>query len=195
MNEFIKQQLKISFLVFLTLTVLTGLIYPILITGFCQFFFPWQANGSLIERNGKLIGSSLIGQSFTQDIYFWSRPSATENFPYNATHSAGSNIGPSNPLLLTKINEYIKRLNQASHLHAMIPVDLVTASGSGLDPDISLAAALYQAPRIALKRHLPEQQVNKLIWMHYKRRVFGLLGEQRINVLELNLALDDLTKR
>ncbi|MDF2529575.1 MAG: kdpC [Gammaproteobacteria bacterium] len=189
----IAKQLRTGLMVFIIMTVLTGLIYPLLITGIGQLVFPNQANGSLISKNGKLIGSSLIGQDFTSPKYFWGRPSATLPFPYNAAASQASNLGPINPELMTEVKARVLGLKQANPNAAQaIPVDLVTASGSGLDPDISPAAAFYQAPRIAKQRGLPVATVNTLISQHIQPRQLGILGEARVNVLELNLALDQL---
>jgi potassium-transporting ATPase KdpC subunit len=192
LTEVVRQiKTAISLLVFFTL--LTGLIYPGIITGIAQLFFPWQANGSLINQNGKIVGSVLIGQSFTNSNYFWGRPSATSPYPYNAANSSGSNLGPSNPDLFTAISGRVETFHQADpDNHAFIPVDLVTASGSGLDPDISPLAAMYQIHRIAKVRGLSEQAVQGLIQQLVSQRTFGILGEPRINVLSLNLALDRL---
>lgn len=177
------------------LTFLTGLIYPLLVTGMAQIFFPWQANGSLLKRNGQNIGSLLIGQSFTDPSYFWGRPSATSPFPYNGEASSGSNSGPSNLTYLTTVKErimHLKKNNLSNDI--LIPVDLVTASASGLDPDISPLAAHYQIPRIAKTRHLPEHVIAELIQQQMKPHIYSLLGEPHINVLQLNLALDNLRK-
>jgi K+-transporting ATPase ATPase C chain len=163
-----------------------------LITGIAQVFFPYQANGSLILKNNQLIGSKLIGQQFSDPKYFIGRPSATTPFPYNATASSGSNLGPNNPVLLQTVEKYIARLKQDDPQNKLsIPVDLVTASGSGLDPEISPFSAYYQAKRIARLRHLSEEQVNMLIQKHTKLRTFWILGEPRVNVLQLNLALNE----
>ena len=176
----------------LILTALTGIVYPLLVTGLAQVAFPTQANGSLLLRDGKATGSSLIGQSFSDPKHFWSRPSATAPQPYNGVASTGSNLGPLNPALIDGIKSRIDALKAADPTNkAPIPVDLVTASGSGLDPDISLAAANYQAPRVARERGLQLQEVRALITSHTRNRWLGFLGEPRVNVLELNLALDD----
>ena len=176
----------------LILTALTGIVYPLLVTGLAQVAFPTQANGSLLLRDGKAMGSSLIGQSFSDPKHFWSRPSATAPQPYNGVASTGSNLGPLNPALIDGIKSRIDALKAADPTNkAPIPVDLVTASGSGLDPDISLAAANYQAPRVARERGLQLQEVRALITSHTRNRWLGFLGEPRVNVLELNLALDD----
>lgn len=176
----------------LILTALTGIVYPLLVTGIAQVAFPTQANGSLLMRDGKAMGSGLIGQSFSDPKHFWSRPSATAPQPYNGVASTGSNLGPLNPALTDGIKSRIDALKAADPTNkAPIPVDLVTASGSGLDPDISLAAANYQAPRVARERNLQLAPVQALIASHTRNRWLGFFGEPRVNVLELNLALDD----
>lgn len=177
---------------FILLSLLTGIVYPLLITGIGQAVFPEQANGSLIAKNGKVIGSSLIGQPFDSVKYFWGRPSATSPYPYNAASSTPSNLGPTNPALLTQIRARVLALRKADPSVKRVPVGLVTASGSGLDPDISPAAAYYQVPRIATARHLSQAAVSKLVQAHITPRQFDVLGEPRVNVLELNLALDQL---
>ncbi len=183
--------LRISLLMLLVFTVITGVLYPLAVTGIAQAVFPRQANGSLIRQHGQVIGSALIGQPFRSPRYFWSRPSATAPFPDNSLASGGSNLGPTNPVLLQQVKARIAALHAADpSQHAPIPVDLVTASGSGLDPDISPAAALYQVPRIARLRHLSEQRVRALVARYTTLRQLGFLGEPRVNVLELNLALD-----
>ena len=181
------------------LTLITGLIYPLVVTGIAQVVFPAQANGSLIIKDGKAVGSELIGQSFDDPKYFWGRLSATGPFPYNAfnaqnlTASSGSNYGPLNPALMEAVQARIDALKAADRENtAPIPVDLVTASGSGLDPHISVAAALYQAPRVARERGLSEDAVRALVNQYTTGRQFGILGEPRVNVLKLNLALDGL---
>ena len=186
-----RRQLRIA-LVFLGLfTVLTGIIYPLVVTGIAQTIFHHQANGSIIEANGKSLGSELIGQPFSDPKYFWGRPSATAPFPYNAASSSGSNYGPTNPALRETVQARIDALKAVDpDNNQPIPVDLVTYSASGLDPDISVAAALYQVPRIARYRQLSEEQVHALVDRFTKGRQFGLLGEPRVNVLKLNLALD-----
>lgn len=190
-----KDQIRPALTMLLLLTVLTGLVYPLAVTGLAQLLFPDQANGSLIVREGKVIGSRLIGQYFDKPEYFWSRPSATAPFPYNAAASGGSNLGPTNPVLIEAINARVAALRAADPGNDLpIPVDLVTASGSGLDPHISPAAAQYQAKRVARARSLDESTVQTLVAQHTEGRQFGLLGERRVNVLQLNLALDALRR-
>jgi K+-transporting ATPase ATPase C chain len=190
-----KDQIRPALTMLLLLTVLTGLVYPLAVTGLAQVFFPHQANGSLIMREGKVIGSRLIGQHFDKPEYFWSRPSATSPFPYNAAASGGSNLGPTNPVLIDAVKARVAALRAADPGNDLpIPVDLVTASGSGLDPHISPAAALYQANRVARTRGLDEPTLLKLVAQHTEERQFGVLGEPRVNVLQLNLALDALRR-
>ena len=173
------------------MTVLLGIVYPLIITGVAKVAFSRQAEGSLIYQNGKLIGSTLIGQSFSDPKYFWGRPSATSPQPYNGLASSGSNLGPLNPALLDAVKANVKALHDADPDNRQpIPVDLVTASASGLDPEISPAAAHYQAARVARARNLPLAQVEALIKTHEQGRLFALVGERRVNVLNLNLALD-----
>ena len=188
-----KDQIRPALTMLLLLTVLTGLIYPLAVTGIAQVFFPDQANGSLIVREGKVIGSKLIGQYFDKPEYFWGRPSATAPVPYNAAASGGSNLGPTNPVLIEAVKTRVAALRSADLGNdSPIPVDLITASGSGLDPHISPAAALYQAKRVARARGLDETIVRTLIAEHTEERQFKLLGERRVNVLQLNLALGAL---
>jgi potassium-transporting ATPase KdpC subunit len=175
------------------LTVLTGLAYPLLVTGIAQVAFSHQANGSLIVAGDKTVGSELIGQAFNDPKYFWSRPSATSPQPYNGAASAGSNQGARNPALADAVKARIKALRDADPGNdAPVPVDLVTASGSGLDPHISVAAANYQAPRVAKVRNAPLPQVQALIFRNTEGRTLGILGEPRVNVLGLNRALDQM---
>lgn len=177
----------------LMLTLIVGVLYPLAVTAIAQALFPGQANGSILRKNGKSMGSALIGQPFDDPKYFWGRPSATGPFPYNAAASSGSNLGPSNPALLQAVRERISSLRGADiHNRRPVPVDLVTASGSGLDPHISPAAADYQVRRVATARGLEEARVRALIAAHTEGRQFGILGEPRVNVLRLNLALDEL---
>ena len=171
-------------------TVITGVAYPLIVTGIGKVAFNDQANGSLIVKDGKLLGSRLIGQPFSDPKYFWSRPSATSPQPYNGAASSGSNQGPTNPALKDAVAERIKALGGKTP----VPVDLVTASGSGLDPHISPAAAQYQLARVAKTRNMDEAKLRALIEQHTERRQLGILGEPRVNVLELNLALDAAAK-
>jgi K+-transporting ATPase ATPase C chain len=181
---------------FVFFTVVTGFVYPLAITGIAQSAFGHAASGSIVSRNGKPIGSSLIGQNFSDAKYFWGRPSATSPQPYAGLASSGSNLGPLNPALIDGIKAHIQALHAADPGNvAPIPVDLVTASASGLDPEESIAAALYQAPRIARARGLDEKDVRSLIDTQARGRAFGVLGEPRVNVLALNLALDGLAPR
>lgn len=185
--------IKPAFLMLLVLTLITGVAYPLLVTGLAQLVFPKQANGSLLYQDGKLVGSELIGQQFDDPKYFWSRLSATGPFSYNAAASSGSNLGPTNPALLNAVKARVEALRQADSSNTqLIPVDLVTASGSGLDPHISPAAAFYQVPRVARVRHLDEAVVRQLVENHIEGRQLGFLGEPRVNVLKLNLALEAL---
>jgi len=186
-----KALIKPAIVLLVAFTVLTGLIYPLVITGIAQLVFPHQANGSLIEQNGGAVGSELIGQPFSDPKYFWGRLSATAPFPYNAAASSGSNLGPTNPALIQEVQARLQALKVADPGNTQpVPADLVTSSGSGLDPDISLAAALYQVPRVARLRGLSEDQVRSLVDQYTQGRTFYVLGEPRVNVLKLNLALD-----
>ena len=183
--------LRQSFVLLLLMTVITGVLYPLAATGLAQLIFPQQASGSLIVRNGKPVGSVLIGQSFTDPKYFWGRPSATAPNAYNAGASSGSNLGPTNPALTEAVKQRIAALRAADPGNqALVPVDLVTASGSGLDPEISPAAVQYQLARVARARGLSPARVQALVNACTRGRQFGLLGEPRVNVLQLNLALD-----
>jgi K+-transporting ATPase ATPase C chain len=189
----ILSQLRPALAALVLLTVIAGVIYPLAVTGVAQAVFPRQANGSLVEKDGRILGSELIGQPFDGPGYFWSRPSATAPFPYNAAASSGSNYGPRNPKLIEMVRARTAALQAADAENTRpIPVDLVTASASGLDPHISVAAALYQAPRVARARGLGEDKVRALIGQFTEDRQFGVLGEPRVNVLKLNLALDEL---
>jgi K+-transporting ATPase ATPase C chain len=189
----------------IALMLITGLAYPLAVTGISQFMFPHQAEGSLIVRDGKVIGSALIGQEFTGDGYFHGRPSATTApdpndstktvpAPYNAANSGGSNLGPTNQALVDRVREGVDKL-KAQNPGAPVPIDLVTTSGSGLDPDISPEAAYFQLPRIAKARNLSEDRLRRLVAERIGGRLSGLIGEPRVNVLALNLALDDIAQR
>jgi K+-transporting ATPase ATPase C chain len=184
-----------SFLMLLVLTLLTGVAYPLLVTGIGAALFPRAVEGSLVERNGKPVGSEFVGQPFSEPRYFWSRPSATAPMPYNAGASSGSNQGPLNPALVDAVKSRLEALRAADPANARpVPVDLVTASGSGLDPHISPAAADWQADRVARARNLDPARVRALVADHTEDRQFGVLGEPRVNVLRLNLALDRLAR-
>jgi K+-transporting ATPase ATPase C chain len=184
------RQLRAAAAILLWLTLLTGVLYPLAVTGIAQGLFRRQANGSLIVRDGRTVGSELIGQPFDDPKYFWGRLSATDP-PYHAGASSGANRGPMNPALMEAAQARLAALRQADPGHtAPVPVDLVTSSGSGLDPDLSVAAALYQAPRVARARGLSEEKVHDLVLGQVKDRQLGVLGERRINVLKLNLALE-----
>lgn len=185
-------EIKRAMVVFLCLSGLTGLLYPLCMTGLANVFFPWQAQGSLIYSQNKVIGSTQIGQFFSEDRYFWGRPSATSAYPYNPMASGGSNLGPSNPNLIERITQSIQNLTITSD---PIPVDLVTTSGSGLDPDISPEAALYQIPRVSKARHLSTDILVNLIQQNTSPRTLGIWGEPRVNVLALNLALDQVERK
>lgn len=187
------KQLKPALILFAFFTILTGLIYPAFITAISQAAFPYQANGSLITKNGQVVGSALIGQQFTDPKYFWGRLSDTGGTPYDASNSGGSNLSVLNPNLQKQVEDRIAALKAADPTNTLpIPVDLVTASGSGLDPNISIAAAQYQAGRVARLRGISLEQVNALIAQYTTGRFLGFIGEPSVNVLELNLALDGL---
>lgn len=180
----------------LLFTVITGFIYPLVVTGLAQVIFPGKANGSIITKNGKPVGSELLGQQFDDPKYFWGRPSATTPYPYNGGSSSGSNQGPNNPDLLKAVKERIQALRNADPGNtAKIPVDLVTASGSGLDPHISPAAAAFQVQRVAKLRAMDEAKVSALVAANTEGRQFGFLGEPVVNVLKMNLALDELGQK
>ena len=188
-----RRQLRSALVLLGVMILLTGIIYPLLVTIVAQVIFPHQANGSLIESRGKYLGSELIGQQFDQEGYFWGRPSTTQPSPYNGSASSGSNYGPSNEELLVNIQKRIEALKKSDPENNMsIPVDLVTYSASGLDPHISQAAALYQVPRIARQRHLSEEELQETVNLFTEGRQFGFLGEPRVNILRLNLALDEI---
>jgi K+-transporting ATPase ATPase C chain len=173
--------------------IMTGIIYPLTVTGLAQLFFPFQSNGSIIVKEGKPVGSILIGQHFDDPGYFWGRPSATLPYPYNASSSSGSNMGVNNPALLDEVKKRISHLKSANPDNDKpVPVDLVTASGSGLDPNITLTAAEYQIKRVARSRGIDEVKIRALVTANTDQRQFGILGEPRVNVLKLNIALDRL---
>lgn len=189
----LREQIRPAIMLFFALSVITGIVYPLAVTGVAAVAFPNAATGSLISQDGQAVGSRLIGQPFDDPRYFWGRPSATSPHEYNAAASTGSNLGPLHPALAAAVKERVKKLqNAAPGQTAPPPVDLVTASGSGLDPHISPAAADYQVARVAHSRQLAEDSVRQLVQRHIEPRTFGLLGEPRVNVLLLNLALDDL---
>jgi len=199
------KELRPALVLVVGLTAITGLVYPLAITGIAETLFPYQAQGSLIEKDGKVIGSTLIGQSFTSDRYFHGRPSATTGpdpadptkstgVPYNASNSMGSNLGPTNKTLVDRVKGDVEKLKQENP-SAPVPIDLVTTTGSGLDPHISPEAALFQVPRVAKARALPEQRIHELVEANVEGRLLGVLGEPRVNVLALNLALDQLAAR
>src|SRR3984885_8511480 len=194
------REIRPAIVILVALTLVTGLAYPLAITGIAQIVFPRQAQGSMIERDGHVVGSALIGQTFADDKYFHGRPSATTApdpkdstktvaAPYNALNSGGSNLGPSNKALIDRVQGDMDKLKKENP-SATVPIDLVTTSASGLDPDISPEGALFQVPRVAKARNLPEDRVHQLVTDHTEGRLFGLLGEPRVNVLQINLALD-----
>ncbi len=190
------KQLRPVGMVFLLLTVATGIVYPLLVTGAAQLLFPEKANGSLIPSRGGYAGSGLIGQPFDAPKYFWGRLSATPDFPYNSASSSGSNLGPSNPALTEAAKARLEALRKADPGNrSSVPIDLVTSSGSGLDPHISPAAAFYQVPRVARSRSLSPDNIRHLVEQFTEPRQWGFLGEPRVNVLKLNLALDRLPTR
>lgn len=199
------KEIRPALVLLMALTAITGLIYPLAMTGIAGALFPSQAQGSLIEKNGTVVGSALIGQAFTEDKYFHGRlsvtntpdpkdPSKTVDAPYNAANSAGSNLGPTNKALVDRVKGEVEKLKQENP-SSPVPIDLVTSTGSGLDPHISPAAALFQVPRVAKARNLPEDRVRQLVNAHTEGRLVGLLGEPRVNVLALNLALDGAVTR
>ena len=198
------REIRPAVVLIVALTLITGLAYPLAMTGLAQVFFPYQSNGSLIERDGKVVGSALIGQAFTSDGYFRGRPSATNkpdpndasktvDEPYNAANSMGSNLSPTNKALVERVQGDVDKL-KAENGSASVPIDLVTTTASGLDPHISPDAALFQVPRVAKARNLSEDQLRQLVGQHVEGRLLGFLGEPRVNVVALNMALDRITR-
>jgi K+-transporting ATPase ATPase C chain len=199
------REIRPAIVLVVALTLITGLIYPLAMTGIAGVIFPYKAQGSMVERDGKVVGSELIGQEFTSEKYFHGRPSATTATdpndstktvpaPYNAANSGGANLGPTNKALIERVQGDVDKLKQENP-SAQVPIDLVTTSGGGLDPHISPAGALFQVPRVAKARNMPEDQVRKLVDENTEGRMLGLLGEPRVNVLALNLALDRAAAR
>jgi K+-transporting ATPase ATPase C chain len=199
------KELRPAIVLMVALTIITGLIYPLVMTGIAGVIYPYQSQGSMIAQDGKVVGSALIGQEFTSDKYFHGRPSATVApdpndatktlpAPYNAANSGGSNLGPTNKALIERVQADVDKLKQENP-SAPVPIDLVTTSGGGLDPHISPQAAYFQVPRVAKARDMPEDRVRQLVEEHVEGRTFGLLGEPRVNVLALNLALDRAAAR
>jgi potassium-transporting ATPase KdpC subunit len=199
------REIRPAIMLVIALTLITGLAYPLAMTGIAQVLFPRQANGSLVVQNGKVVGSALIGQVFADDKYFHGRPSATNapdpkdatrtvDAPYNAANSMGSNLGPTNKALIERVKGDLGKLKE-ENASAQVPIDLVTTSGSGLDPDISPEAALFQVPRVAKARNMPQDRVRQLVNQHVEGRMLGLLGDPRVNVLALNMALDRAAKQ
>jgi potassium-transporting ATPase KdpC subunit len=188
-----KEQIKSAILMFVILSLLTGIFYPAFIAGAVYIFFPHHATGSMLYRNNKLLGSALIGQEFTDPKYFWGRISETSPVAYNSSSSSGSNLGPSNPALIEKVKARIRALKEFDPDNTNpVPIDLVTSSASGLDPHISIAGAYYQIPRVARMRSLTEDTIKAIVNRHTNGRIFGLIGEPVVNVLELNLELDSI---
>lgn len=193
MFRVVASQMKVALRLVIILSILTGILYPLLITGLAQLIFPWRSNGSVIVHHNKTMGSLLIGQYFTDEKYFWGRPSATSRVPYDAEHSSGSNLAFSNPIQVQNVKARVEHWKASNpDQNTPIPIDLVTASASGLDPHISPAAAYYQVSRIAKARNLPESTVRDLVERSIEERTFRIFGEPRINVFLLNLSLDDL---
>jgi K+-transporting ATPase ATPase C chain len=193
MNTSIYANFKTAILILIIFTAITGIIYPYIITGIAQYFFHEKANGSLLIHNNKNVGSALIGQNFDKPKYFWGRPSATGVFPYNPMDARGSGLSPANPDFIARIKNKVEVLQKIHGINNQVPIELVEASGSGIDPHISPQAAYYQIHRVAKARGLTKDVVRKLVDAHIENRQFGVLGEERVNVLKLNLALDNKT--